>query len=183
MSEKNVPNRRYTDEFKEEAARLANSVGNNEAARRLGVPIATISNWVRRQSRQGAVSVPDVATPALRTKPAVSELEAEISRLRKELASAKLDVEILSKATVRSTGRCNTFWFNVTLGERVDEKAAAVWFICGRARSAVEALEIWRVVKRDWAYAWQARGVDSCNRQAFRRDHADAKRTRRLRLP
>ena len=107
MSEKNVPNRRYTDEFKEEAARLANSVENNEAARRLGVPIAT-SNWARRQSKQGAVSVPDMATPALRTKPAVSELEAEISRLRKELASAKLDVEILSKATVRSTGRCNT---------------------------------------------------------------------------
>lgn len=29
----------------------------------------------------------------------ISELEAEDSRLRKELASAKLDIEILSKAT------------------------------------------------------------------------------------
>ena len=42
MSEKNVPNRRYTEEFRMEAARLANSVGHNEAARRLGVPVATI---------------------------------------------------------------------------------------------------------------------------------------------
>jgi transposase len=45
------------------------------------------------------VSVAEVAVPAPRTKPAVSELEAENSRLRKELASAKLDIEILSKAT------------------------------------------------------------------------------------
>jgi transposase-like protein len=46
MSEKNVPNRRYTEEFREEAARLANSVGHNEAARRLGG---------RRQSASPAV--------------------------------------------------------------------------------------------------------------------------------
>jgi len=99
MSEKNVPNRRYTEEFREEAARLANSVGHNEAARRLGVPVATIGNWARLQLKQGVVSVAEVAVPAPRTKPAVSELEAENSRLRKELASAKLDIEILSKAT------------------------------------------------------------------------------------
>ena len=99
MSEKNVPNRRYTEEFREEAARLANSVGHNEAARRLGVPVATIGNWARRQLKQGAASVPNAVTPTPRAKPAVSELEAENSRLRKELASLKLDVEILSKAT------------------------------------------------------------------------------------
>ena len=99
MSEKNVPNRRYTEEFKEEAARLANSVGHNEAARRLGVPVATIGNWARRQRKQGVVAALDVALPVTRAKPAVSELEAENSRLRKELASVKLDLEILAKAT------------------------------------------------------------------------------------
>jgi transposase len=99
MSEKNVPNRRYTEEFRMEAARLANSVGHNEAARRLGVPVATIGNWARLQLKQGALTPAELAVPAPRTKPAVSELEAENSRLRKELASAKLDIEILSKAT------------------------------------------------------------------------------------
>ena len=99
MSEKTVPKRRYTEQFKEEAARLANSVGHNEAARRLGVPVATIGNWARRQRRQGVAVAFDVASPDIRAKPAVSELEAENSRLRKENASLKLDLEVLAKAT------------------------------------------------------------------------------------
>ncbi|WP_429500528.1 transposase (plasmid) [Robbsia andropogonis] len=77
MSEKNVPKRRYTEEFKEEAPRLANSVGHNEAARRVGVPVATIGNWARRQRKQGGVAALDVASPVIRAKPAVSEIEAE----------------------------------------------------------------------------------------------------------
>lgn len=99
MGEKTVPNRRYTEEFRTQAVRLANSVGQNEAARRLGVPVATIGNWARKQQRAGAASGTSIPTLASRAKPGVSELEAEISRLGKELASAKLDVESLSKAT------------------------------------------------------------------------------------
>ncbi|MCW2950805.1 MAG: transposase [Thermoleophilia bacterium] len=49
MVEKSVPKRQYTEEFKAEAERLALSVGQHEAARRLGVPIATLGNWTRRQ--------------------------------------------------------------------------------------------------------------------------------------
>lgn len=44
MSEKHVPSRRYTKEFKVEAARMANSVGHNDAARCLGVPAITMGN-------------------------------------------------------------------------------------------------------------------------------------------
>ncbi len=44
MSEKSVPKRQYTDEFKVEAIRLAETVGQHEAARRLGVPVATLGN-------------------------------------------------------------------------------------------------------------------------------------------
>ena len=98
MGEKGVPNRRYTDEFRVEAARLANSVGHDEAARRLGVPVATLGNWARKPREGGAATLGGAASVS-RAKPGVSELEAEVSRLRKELASAKLDVEILSKAT------------------------------------------------------------------------------------
>ncbi len=36
-----------TEEFKTEAARLAESVGGHEAGRRLGVPVATLGNWFR----------------------------------------------------------------------------------------------------------------------------------------
>lgn len=48
MKESKVPKRQYTEEYKLESARLAQSVGINEAARRLGVPSATLGNWKRR---------------------------------------------------------------------------------------------------------------------------------------
>src|SRR4028118_502991 len=92
-----VPNRRYTDEFRREAVRLAESLGGHPAAKQLGVPQSTITNWVRR-SRAGGLG--EVQAPASVVKRPVSELEAEVSRLRRELASAKLDNEILRKATV-----------------------------------------------------------------------------------
>jgi len=90
-----VPNRRYTEEFKTEAVRLALSTGGNAAAKRLGIPQSTMTNWVR-QSRDGA-SAP-AAGAAVAVKRPVSELEAENARLRRELASAKLDLEIVKKA-------------------------------------------------------------------------------------
>jgi transposase len=42
MSERSVPKRQYTEEFKAEAVRLAEAVGQHEASRRLGVPVATV---------------------------------------------------------------------------------------------------------------------------------------------
>lgn len=100
MQDSKLPRRQYTDEFKVEAARLAESVGGHEAARRLGVPVATLGNWKRRTAAT-ATGAPEVALApgAAPTRRPVSELEAENSRLRRELADAKLDVEILRKAT------------------------------------------------------------------------------------
>jgi transposase len=98
MVEKLVPKRQYTEEFKTEAVRLAQSVGQHEAARRLGVPVATLGNWTRRERNLEATSVDRTAASSPLKRP-VSEMEAEITRLRKELASAKLDIEILRKAT------------------------------------------------------------------------------------
>jgi len=106
MSEKSVPKRRYTGEFKVEAIRPAETVGQHEAARRLGVPVATLGNWSRRSrgSEDGVETSGRDVTAARVTRP-ISELEAENSRLRKELASAKLDIEILRKATTYCVSR------------------------------------------------------------------------------
>ncbi len=100
MAEDVVPRRQYTKEFKVEAVRLAESVGQHEAARRLGVPVATLGNWCRDQRDASAQAATGRApsAPSSNRRP-VSDLEAENSRLRKELASAKLDIEILRKAT------------------------------------------------------------------------------------
>lgn len=100
MRDHKLPRRQYTDEFKVEAIRLAESVGGHQAARRLGVPVATLGNWKRRRSTAGlATPEASVSAAAMPARRPVSELEAENSRLRRELADAKLDVEILRKAT------------------------------------------------------------------------------------
>jgi transposase len=96
MGEKLVPKRQYTEEFKTEAVRLAHAVGQHEAARRLGVPVATLGNWTRRERDLEATNRAAASSPVKRP---VSELEADNTRLRKELASAKLDIDILRKAT------------------------------------------------------------------------------------
>jgi transposase InsO family protein len=49
-----VPNRRYTEEFKSEAVRLALSTGGNTAAKRLGIPQSTMMNCVRANARLDA---------------------------------------------------------------------------------------------------------------------------------
>jgi transposase len=86
--------RKYTDEFKVEAIRLAESVGVAAAAKRLGVPDGNLRNWVGRGhggNRESAES----AKPVKKT---LVEMEAEINRLRRELESTQLDLEIVKKA-------------------------------------------------------------------------------------
>lgn len=93
MSKKeSVPNRQYTEEFKVEAIRLADSIGGNAAAKRLGVPQSTVTNWVRSRKASPAQALSPMA------KRPVSDIEAENARLRRELANAKLDLEIVKKA-------------------------------------------------------------------------------------
>jgi len=90
-----ISNRRYTDEFKGEAVRLAESIGGNATAKRLGVPQSTVTNWVRR-ARAGTLG--GRAGETMPLKRPVSELEAENSRLRRELANARIDLDIVKKA-------------------------------------------------------------------------------------
>jgi len=106
MSEERVPKGQYTEESKLEAVRLADSVGGHEAARRLGIPIVTLSNWSRRRRKApGEESMESAPSRSARRSP--TDLEAENSRLRKELASARMDVEILRKATAYFARGCS----------------------------------------------------------------------------
>jgi transposase len=86
--------RKYTKEFKVEAARLAESVGVTEASRRLGVADGNLRNWMNRV-RGGKVESAEVVKTAKRT---LAEVEAENDRLRRELENAQLDLEIVKKA-------------------------------------------------------------------------------------
>jgi len=81
-----VPKRQYTEEFRTETVKLAEAVGQHEASR-------------RQRSKGAVIPAQSGASAPVPSRRPVSDLEAENSRLRKELASAKLDIEILRKAT------------------------------------------------------------------------------------
>jgi transposase len=96
MSKKEwVPNRKYTDEFKVEAVKLAESIGGSKAAKRLGIPDSSLWNWLRLM-RTGKLKAADGTTVPV--KRSLAEAEAENAKLRRELASTQLDLEIVKKA-------------------------------------------------------------------------------------
>ena len=78
-----------------EAVRLGESIGGSRAAKRLGIPDSSLWNWIKL-SRAGKLKAADGATGGV--KRSVAEAEAENTRLRRELASTKLDLEIVKKA-------------------------------------------------------------------------------------
>jgi len=90
-----VPSRRYTMEFKIEAVRLAESVGCSEASRRVGIPESSLFNWIKLK-RGGKLAAANGVVSA--TPRSAKELEAEVNRLQRELASARLDNDLLKKA-------------------------------------------------------------------------------------
>jgi transposase len=90
-----VGNRQYTDEFKVEAVRLGESLGVTTAAKRLGIPDSSLWNWIRLK-RDGNFKAMEGGTEPV--KRSLTEVEAENVRLRRELASTKLDLEIVKKA-------------------------------------------------------------------------------------
>ena len=88
---KKVIRAKYTPEFKLEAVRLAETEGGVcEAARRLGLPNQTLSNWVKA-AREGRLS-------AAGSRRAVSDEQMENARLRAQVSRLEMEVEILKKA-------------------------------------------------------------------------------------
>lgn len=86
-------NQRYTTEFRAEAVKLVTEQGlsQEEAANRLGIPKGTMGNWI--------VSAKVPMRPAAPGSRSAAELEEENARLRKELAEARMERDILKKAT------------------------------------------------------------------------------------
>lgn len=89
-----LPRQQYTKEFREQAVQLVQDqkLTIPEAARRLAMSDKTLANWVFR-ARQGQSSgLGESRRP-------VTDLEAEVSRLKRELAEARMERDILKKAT------------------------------------------------------------------------------------
>jgi len=85
--------RQYSDELKAEAVKMVTRDGlsHAEVARRLGIPKGSIGSWVTVLKEDSPAAWPGA--------PSMAEVLAENARLRKELAHAKMETEILKKAT------------------------------------------------------------------------------------
>ncbi len=82
----------YTPEFRAEAVKLvlAQGLSLEEAAQRIAMPKGTLANWVSTAKRGNARTV----MPGSRTVP---ELEAEVARLRKELAETRMERDVVKR--------------------------------------------------------------------------------------
>ena len=86
------PKKLFTQEFRDEAVRLAQTSGRSrrEIASDLGIGLSTLRNWIdRRRDRQMEQPPPDRQ----------EDMAAELKRLRRENAVLRQEREILKRAT------------------------------------------------------------------------------------
>ena len=88
-----LPRQKYTKEFRAEAVKLVIEQGLAvpQAARRLSMSDQTLSNWVFK-ARHGKLEAIDV-----HRKP-ITDVEAENAKLKRDLAEARMERDILKKA-------------------------------------------------------------------------------------
>ena len=87
------PRGRYTKEFREEAVKLVTEekLSMPEAGRRLNLAPSTIVNWVKAYKAGKLGDVGKMYRP-------LTELEMELSRVKKENAELRMERDILTKA-------------------------------------------------------------------------------------
>jgi len=86
------PHRRFTQEFQDEAVRLAQTSGRSrrEVAQDLGIGLSTLRHWIDRRSERQIERPPEGGQ---------EDMAAELRRLRRENEILRQEREILKKAT------------------------------------------------------------------------------------
>lgn len=89
-----LPRQSYTKEYREQAVKLVleEKLTIPGAARRLSMSQKTLANWMHKARHDQLVEVGGARKP-------ITNLEAEVSRLKRELAEARMERDILKKAT------------------------------------------------------------------------------------
>ena len=87
-----LPRTQYSQEFREQSIKFFKESGLTlvEAAKRLTLPKGTLKNWVYAD-RRGEL------TPGGKCQKPLSELELELSRVKRELAEVKMERDFIKK--------------------------------------------------------------------------------------
>ncbi|WP_430230820.1 transposase [Nitrosomonas communis] len=87
-----LPRTRYSQEFREQSVKFFKESGLIlvEAAKRLSLPKGTLKNWVYAD-RQGEL------TTVGKKQSSLTELELELSRIKRELAEVKMERDFIKK--------------------------------------------------------------------------------------
>ena len=87
-----LPRTRYSQEFREQSVKFFKESGLTliEAAKRLSLPKGTLKNWIYADKRG------KLALVGKHQKP-LTELELELSRVKRELAEVKMERDFIKK--------------------------------------------------------------------------------------
>src|SRR5437773_4857393 len=144
--------RSFSPEFKAEAIRVVRESGKSVStvARELDLTETALRRWVVQA---------EVDAGRSGSGPLTTDERVELTQLRRDVKTLRMERDILKKATVRSTGGCNTMspasWRKGTVGHG----GWAARDHGARARGHVGAMEGRRVVERDQPGAREAAGV------------------------
>ena len=91
----------YSEEFKQHAINLARNreISIAQTARELGIKENTLYNWLSKETKRANIMQKPKNTSNKSLSQSDKDLIAENKRLQKELKQAKIDLEILKKAT------------------------------------------------------------------------------------
>ena len=131
------PQRRFTEEFRAGAVRLALDEGQTagRVALELDLTESALRTWVDR-------------TRADRTKGRTgltTEEREELRHLRKEVRTLRIEREILKQAAVSSRGRCNAEMITPRSGHRMRPSST---YVGSRQGGDLETVEAWRIAER-----------------------------------
>ena len=109
--------KQYTKEFKLDAVSLVTEQGYTraEAARRLEINANMLTRWIKELS--------DTEGQAFRGNGNLTPEQEELKKLRAQVKRLKMEKDILKKATVDSTGQCNTYT-NLIINMRLFHEAS-----------------------------------------------------------